>query len=103
MSAVSVNVQLKPLDNRVVIEPTEKEKTSAGGIVIPDSASQDKPMQGKVVAVGPGKTENGQRVAMTVKEGDSVLFGKYAGSEVKFDGQTYSIMREDDILAIVEE
>jgi chaperonin GroES len=102
MSAVSVQVQLKPLDNRVVVQPVEKEKTSSGGIVIPDSASQDKPMEGVIVAVGPGKIDHGQKVAMSVSVGDKVLFGKYAGSEVKYEGQAYSIMREDDILAIIQ-
>jgi chaperonin GroES len=91
---------LKPLGDRVVIEPTEKEETTASGIVLPDSA-KEKPQEGKVVAVGSGRFENGERVALEVKEGDSIIFSKYAGTEVKVGDKELLIMRESDILAIL--
>lgn len=95
-------VSIKPLHDRVVILRLEETTTSAGGIIIPDSAAE-KPMQGKVVAVGSGKVlESGQVRALAVKVGDKVLFGKYSGTEVKLDGKEYVIMREDDLMAIVE-
>lgn len=93
-------MSIKPLHDRVVIRRLEEEKVSAGGIVLPDSA-KEKPAEGEVVAVGPGKTaDNGSLVAMAVKAGDKVLFGKYAGQEVKVDGEELLVMREDDIIAI---
>jgi chaperonin GroES len=93
-------MSIKPLHDRVVVRRVEEEKVSAGGIVLPDSA-KEKPAEGEVVAVGPGKTaDNGQVVAMAVKVGDKVLFGKYAGQEVKVDGEELLVMREDDIIAI---
>ncbi len=96
-------MNIRPLHDRVVIRRAEEETTTAGGIVIPDSASKEKPIQGEVIAVGPGKTgDNGQVQAMAVKVGDKVLFGKYAGTEVKIDNEELSVMREDDIMAIVE-
>ncbi|MFT4257069.1 MAG: co-chaperone GroES [Pseudoxanthomonas sp.] len=92
---------LKPLNDRVVIKRTEEEKVSAGGIVIPDSATE-KPIKGEVVAVGPGKTlDNGNVRAPAVKVGDQVLFGKYSGTEVKLDGTDYLVVKEDDIFAIL--
>ncbi len=92
---------LKPLNDRVLVKRLESEERTAGGLYIPDTA-KEKPSKGEVVAVGPGKVaENGQRVAMDVKAGDSVLFNKYAGTEVKIDGTEYLVMREDDILAII--
>jgi chaperonin GroES len=91
---------LKPLGDRVVIEPTEKEETTASGIVLPDSA-KEKPQEGKVVAVGSGRFENGERVALEVKEGDKIIFSKYAGTEVKVADKELLIMRESDILAIL--
>jgi len=95
-------MKIKPLQDRVIVKRIEEEQKTAGGIIIPDSA-KEKPQQGKVLAVGPGKVlEGGTRVDMTVKEGDLVLFGKYAGSEVKIDGEEVLIMREDDILGIKE-
>ncbi|AHF00530.1 molecular chaperone GroES [Thiomicrospira aerophila AL3] len=93
-------MSIKPLHDRVVIRRLEEEKVSAGGIVLPDSA-KEKPAEGEVVAVGPGKAaDNGNLVAMNVKVGDKVLFGKYAGQEVKVDGEELLVMREDDIIAI---
>ena len=94
-------MKIKPLQDRVIVKRLEEETKTAGGIIIPDSA-KEKPQQGKVVAVGPGKVlEGGTRVELTVKEGDTILFGKYAGSEVKIDGEDLLIMREDDILGII--
>jgi chaperonin GroES len=92
-------MKLKPLDDRVVVEFEEAEEKTQGGIVLPDSA-KEKPQRGKVIAVGSGKLlNNGQRVACSLKEGDRVLFGKYSGTEVKFKGTEYKILRESDILA----
>lgn len=93
---------IKPLYDRVVIKRMEEEKLSAGGIVIPDSATE-KPIKGEVIAVGGGKVlDNGQLRAPQVKVGDKVLFGKYSGTEVKLDGEERLIVREDDILAVLE-
>ena len=92
---------LKPLADRVVIKPTEAQEKMQGGIIIPDTA-KEKPMQGEVVSVGPGKvSESGQKVAMEVKKGDRVLYGKYSGTEVRVQEEDYLILREDDVLAIV--
>lgn len=91
---------LKPLGDRVVIEALEKDETTASGIVLPDSA-KEKPQEGKVIAVGSGRIENGERIALEVKEGDLVMFSKYAGTEVKVDNKELLIMRESDILAIL--
>jgi chaperonin GroES len=94
-------MNIRPLHDRVIVKRVEEEKKSAGGIVIPDTAAE-KPSQGEVVAVGPGKTDdNGKIIAMGVKAGDRVLFGKYSGQEFKMDGQDYLHMREDDIIGIV--
>ena len=96
-----MGLSLKPLADRVVVEPAPAEDKSAGGIILPDTA-QEKPQQGTVVAVGPGKvSESGSKVDMTVKKSDKVLYGKYSGSEVTFDGVDYVIMRESDILAVL--
>ena len=93
---------IKPLGDRVVIELVELEETTASGIVLPDSA-KEKPQEGKVVAVGSGRvTDSGEKVALDVKEGDRIIFSKYAGTEVKYQGTEYLILREDDILAIVD-
>jgi chaperonin GroES len=95
-------MNIKPLQDRAIVRRLEEERTTAGGIVIPDSAAE-KPIRGEVVAVGKGKVlENGQVRPMEVKVGDKVLFGKYAGTEIKIDGQEYVVMREDDIMAILE-
>jgi chaperonin GroES len=90
----------KPLGDRVVIQPKQREETTRGGIVLPDTA-KEKPQEGTVVAVGPGRTlDNGSRVALEVKEGDIVIFAKYAGTELKHEDVEYVIMRESDLLAI---
>ncbi|MCM3281453.1 co-chaperone GroES [Exiguobacterium aestuarii] len=92
---------LKPLGDRVIIEVVEKEEKTIGGIVLPDTA-KEKPQQGKVIAVGTGRvTDQGERIALDVKENDLVIYSKYAGTEVKHDGKEYLIVRESDILAIV--
>ncbi len=94
-------MKIRPLHDRVVIKRLEEEPTSAGGIIIPDSATE-KPAKGEVVAVGPGKgLDNGQVRAIDLKVGDKVLFGKYAGTEVKVDGAEYVVMREDDIMGVL--
>ncbi len=94
-------LKIKPLADRVVIEPDEAQEVSAGGIILPDTA-QEKPQQGKVVAVGPGKVSDaGTLIESAVKKGDTVLYGKYSGTEVTIDGTEYSIMRESDILAVL--
>ncbi|HKI51042.1 MAG TPA: co-chaperone GroES [Geothermobacteraceae bacterium] len=95
-------MNIRPLHDRIIVERLEEETVTAGGLIIPDSA-KEKPQQGKVVAVGNGKkTEEGKVIAMDVKVGDKVLFGKYAGNEVKVDGKEYLMMREDDIMGVVE-
>ncbi len=92
-------IQLKPLDDRVVVEPVEAEETTAGGIVLPDTA-KEKPQRGKVLAVGPGRLlDNGERCAVGVEVGDEVLFGKYGGTDIEIDGKEVKILRESDILA----
>jgi len=94
-------MKIRPLHDRVIVKRVEDERKSAGGIVIPDTAAE-KPSQGEVVAVGPGKLDdNGKIVAMGVKVGDRILFGKYSGTEFKLDGNDYLHMREDDIIGIV--
>jgi len=95
-------MKIRPLQDRIIVKRLEGEEKTKGGIIIPDSA-KEKPMEGKVVAVGNGKIlENGERSKPEVKEGDRVLFGKYAGTEVKIDGEEHLILREDDILGIIE-
>jgi len=95
-------MKIKPLNDRVLILRIEEEQKTSGGIIIPDTA-KEKPLEGKVVAAGPGKTdENGKVIPLDVKKGDRVLFGKYAGTEIKIDGVEHLIMREDDILGIIE-
>lgn len=94
--------KIRPLEDRVLVKPSEAEEKTAGGIVLPDTA-KEKPMMGTVVACGPGKlTDTGERAKMQVKKGDKILYGKYAGSEIKVDGQDMLIIRESDILAIVK-
>lgn len=101
MVAVS-SANIKPLADRVLVRPQEREERTKGGIVLPDTA-KEKPQMGKVLAVGPGRLlENGQRVAMDVKEGDTILFSKYAGTEIKVDGEDLLLINERDILAVVE-
>ncbi len=95
-------MKLRPLHDRVVVKRTEEERTSPGGIVIPDTAAE-KPIRGEVIAAGNGKLlDSGELRPLDVKAGDTVLFGKYAGTEVKVDGQEYLVMREDDIMAVIE-
>lgn len=92
--------KLRPLHDRVIVKRLEEEKKSAGGIIIPDNATE-KPVKGEIVAVGPGKKDdNGKNIALDLKVGDTVLFGKYSGSEVKVDGQDLLVMREDDVIAV---
>lgn len=97
-----MSMSLKPLGNRVVVEPIEQEEVTAGGIVLPETA-KEKPQKGKVLSVGPGeRNEKGDRIAMDVQAGDTVLFAKYAGTEIKLDGKKLLILRESDLLAIVQ-
>ena len=95
-------MKIRPLHDRVIIKREEEERTTAGGIVIPDSATE-KPIRGKVIAVGNGKIlDNGEVRKLDVKKGDKVLFGKYSGTEVKVDGDELVVMREEDIMAVIE-
>ena len=97
-----MSTTLKPLADRVVVEPIEEEEITSGGIVLPETA-KEKPQRGKVIAVGPGgRDDSGKHVDMEVAEGNTVLFAKYAGTEIKLDGKKLLIMRESDLLAIVE-
>jgi chaperonin GroES len=94
-------MSIRPLDDRVVVEPLEAEEKTAGGILLPDSA-KEKPQRGKILAAGPGKLrDNGERTALSVKVGDEVLYGRYAGSDIKEGGKELKVMREGDILAKV--
>ena len=96
-------MKVKPLNDRVLVKRLEEVQVTKGGIYIPDTA-KEKPVEGKVISVGPGKVnEQGNRVPLNLKEGDKILFGRYAGSEIKIEGEEYLMMREDDILAIIEE
>ncbi len=95
-------MNIRPLHDRIIVERLEEETTTASGIIIPDSA-KEKPQQGNVIAIGKGKvTEDGKVLPLDVKVGDKVLFGKYSGTEVKLDGKEFLMMREDDILGVVE-
>ncbi len=95
-------MNLKPLADRLVVEPLEQEEVTAGGIILPETA-KEKPQQGKVTAAGPGRTDDkGKHLAMEVKVGDKVLYAKYSGTEIKLDGKKLLILRESDILAVVE-
>lgn len=95
-------MKLKPLGDRVLVKRLEQEEVTKGGIIIPDSA-KEKPMKGEIIAVGPGKIgDDGKHVQMHVSQGDLVLFNKYAGTEIKVDADDFLVMREDDILAIIE-
>jgi chaperonin GroES len=97
-----MSLNLKPLGDRLIVEPIEQEEVTASGIVLPETA-KEKPQQGKVLAVGPGRRdEAGKRIDMDVQEGDTVLFAKYAGTEVKLDGKKYLILKESDVLAVME-
>jgi len=97
-----VATTIKPLEDRVLVQPLEAETTTASGLVIPDTA-KEKPQEGKVIAAGPGRFDDeGKRIPMDVKEGDIVVFSKYGGTEVRYDGQDYLLLNSRDILAIVE-
>jgi chaperonin GroES len=95
-------MKIRPLQDRVIVKRLEEEEKTKGGIIIPDTA-KEKPQEGKVIAVGKGKvTEEGKVIPLDVKAGDRILFGKYAGTEIKIDGEEHLIMREEDILGIIE-
>jgi len=95
-------MNVRPLHDRIIVQRIEEGEQKVGGIIIPDSA-KEKPQQGKVIAVGAGKTkDDGKRVPLDVKAGDTILFGKYSGQEIKIDGDEYLIMREDEVLAVIE-
>jgi len=95
-------MKIRPLNDRVMVLRLEEEQKTAGGIIVPDTA-KEKPQEGKVIAAGPGKLDDkGKRIGMEVKVGDRILFGKYSGNEIKVDGVEHLIMREDDILAVIE-
>jgi chaperonin GroES len=93
--------RMRPLHDRVIVKRIEEEERTKGGIIIPDTA-KEKPQEGRVVAVGPGRTDDGRVIKLDVKAGDRILFSKYAGTEVKLDGEEHIIMREDDILGVIE-
>jgi len=99
--ATATKVNIKPLEDRIVVTVLESEQTTASGIVIPDTA-KEKPQEGKVLAVGPGRFEDGQRSPMDVKEGDTVIFSKYGGTEVKLGAEEYLILSARDVLAVVD-
>ena len=102
MAATATKVGIRPLHDRVIVSRIEEGEQKVGGIIIPDSA-KEKPQQGKVVGVGAGKIEkDGKRIPLDVKDGDTILFGKYSGQEVRVDGEDYLIMREDEVLAVIE-
>ncbi len=94
-------MKIKPLYDNVLIEPVEEEQTTASGIVIPETASKEKPQQGKVVAVGSGKTVEGEEVKLPVEKGDKVIYKKWGGNEVEIEGKEYLIVKSEDILAVV--
>ena len=95
-------MKLRPLQDRILVQRVEEESTTKGGIIIPDTA-KEKPAEGKVIAVGNGKVgDDGKRVALEIKVGDRILFGKYSGTEVKIEGEENLIMREDDVLGVIE-
>jgi chaperonin GroES len=96
-------MKIKPLNDRVLVKRMEEVQVTKGGILIPDTA-KEKPIEGKVIAVGPGKmSDAGSRMPLQLKEGDRVLFGKYAGTEIKMEGEEYLMMREEDILAVIND
>lgn len=96
------NFKIQPLADRVIVKPKEAEETTKGGIILPDTA-KEKPIEGTIVAVGPGRiTDDGKEIKMTLKVGDTVLYGKYSGTEIKIEGEDYLIMRESDIYGIVK-
>ena len=96
-----MSTKIRPLHDRVIVKRIEEEEKTKGGIIIPDTA-KEKPQEGRVIAVGSGKHEDGKVIPLDVKAGDKILFGKYAGSEIKLNGEEHLILREDDILGIIE-
>ena len=95
-------MKLRPLQDRILVQRVEEETTTKGGIIIPDTA-KEKPAEGKVIAVGNGKVgDDGKRIALEIKAGDRILFGKYSGTEVKIEGEEFLIMREDDVLGVID-
>ena len=102
MAATKTAVRIRPLHDRVIVQRLEEGEQKVGGIIIPDTA-KEKPQQGKVIAAGNGKAkDDGKRIPLDVKEGDTILFGKYSGQEIKIDGEEHLIMREDEVLAVLE-
>jgi chaperonin GroES len=93
--------KIRPLHDRVIVKRIEEEERTKGGLIIPDTA-KEKPQEGRVVAVGPGKQDDGKVIPLGVKAGDKILFGKYSGTEIKLDGEEHLILREDDILGVIE-
>jgi len=93
--------KVRPLHDRIIVKGIEEEQKTSGGIIIPDTA-KEKPQEGKVVAVGQGRREDGKLIPVDVKQGDRILFGKYAGTEIKINGEDHLILREDDVLGIIE-
>jgi chaperonin GroES len=100
---MSKSKKIRPLSDRIVVQPREVETKTAGGIVIPDTADKDKPIQGTVLAIGSGRYIDGKLQPLQVKVGDNVLFGKYAGTNVKLDDTEFLVMREEDVMGVVEE
>jgi chaperonin GroES len=93
--------KIRPLHDRVIVKRIEEEEKTKGGLIIPDTA-KEKPQEGRVVAVGPGRQDDGKVIPLAVKAGDKILFGKYSGTEIKLDGEEHLIMKEDDILGVIE-
>ena len=100
-TATSSRVAIRPLEDRIVVQAVEAETTTASGLVIPDTA-KEKPQEGIVLAIGPGRFEDGQRIPLDVKEGDRVLYSKYGGTEVKYNGEEYLVLSARDVLAVIE-
>jgi chaperonin GroES len=94
-------MSVRPLHDRIIVKRVEEESKSKGGIIIPDTA-KEKPQEGRVVAVGPGRNEDGKVIKLDVKAGDRILFGKYSGTEIKLEGEEHIIMREEDVLGVIE-
>ncbi len=100
---MSTSKKIRPLSDRIVVQPRELETKTAGGIVIPDTADKDKPIQGTVIAIGTGKYVDGKLLPLQVQVGDKILFGKYAGTNIKLDDKEYLVMREEDVMGVLEE
>jgi len=100
---MSTSKKIRPLSDRIVVQPRELETKTAGGIVIPDTADKDKPIQGTIIAIGTGKYVDGKLLPLQVQVGDKILFGKYAGTNIKLDDKEYLVMREEDVMGVLEE